>query len=471
MSDAVRAWSPLAVLRSAGGLLVESPGEAGRTDVIARRARWRRQATLTTAIGVTARIVAVAVRLTTIPLALRLLGPERYGLWLAVGSLLAWIGVAGPGLSNGLIDAVSDARGRDDWAAMRRHVSTAVFALGGLGLLLLALTPAVSRMPAVASLLGIAARPDLLAETQMLLLVTTALLAASFALEFVGPLTTGLQEGYLFSLAAMASSLAILLGVAAVAINGGTLVTFALVVGIPPIAANFMLASYLFLRRYPQLKPSLRALDSGSLKALMAFGGWMFVTQAGDLAIFQSANLLIASHFGPAAVPRYAVPASVFMNVAALCFIIVQPYWPALKEASVRGDWEFIRSTSARTLTIRLAIMTSAALVVIVAGPPLIRLWAGDAAVPDRWLLVAMSGYNLLITLSGQYVVLLLSFGLARTKALLTLMVGATHVGGFLILSPVLGLMAFPVAGAIGVLADCLFGARRVSAYIREHAR
>jgi O-antigen/teichoic acid export membrane protein len=471
MSDAVRAWSPAAALRTAAELPVDTSVEPDRLDVAARRAQWRRQAALTTAIGIAARIVGVAVRLATIPLALRLLGPERYGLWLAIGSLLAWIGFAGPGLSNGLINAVSDARGKDDWPAVRRHVSTAVLALGGLALVLLALTPAIQRMPGLPSLLGIDGRLDLLAETRTLLLVTTVMLAASFALEFVGPLTTGLQEGYLFSLAAMASSLLVLLGVAAVAINGGTLVTFALVVGLPPIATNLALALYLLLGRYPRLRPSLRELDLDSLRALLNFGGWMFVTQAGDLAIFQSANILIASRFGPAAVPRYAVPASVFMNVAALCFIIVQPYWPALKEASVRGDWEFIRSTSTRTLTIRLAIMAAAAVTVVVAGPPLIRLWAGDVAVPDRSLLVAMSGYNLLVALSGQYVVLLLSFGLARTKALLTLMVGAAHIGGFLLLSPFLGLMAFPVAGAVGVLADCLLAARRTSRYIREHAR
>jgi O-antigen/teichoic acid export membrane protein len=164
------------------------------------------------------------------------------------------------------------------------------------------------------------------------------------------------------------------------------------------------------------------------------------------------------------------VPASVFMNVAGLCFLIVQPYWPALKEATVRGDWEFIRTTVARTLKVRMAIMAAAAVFVIAAGPPLIRMWAGDAAVPGRPLLVAMGGYNMLVTLSGQFVVMLLSFGLARTKAMLTLMVGVAHVGGFLLLWPYLGLSALPIAGAVGVLADCILASRRASRYVREHA-
>jgi hypothetical protein len=66
-------------------------------DAATHRTRWHRQAALTTVIGMAGRAIGGMVRLVTIPLALRLLGNERYGLWLSVGSILAWIGFAGPG--------------------------------------------------------------------------------------------------------------------------------------------------------------------------------------------------------------------------------------------------------------------------------------------------------------------------------------------------------------------------------------
>lgn len=440
------------------------------TDPHARRARWRRQASLTTLVGVAARAVSVAVRLLMIPLALRLLGPERYGLWLSVGSLLAWLGFVGPGLGFGLINAVSEARGRDDTDTIRRHVSTAVFTLLAIGALLLMLSPLLPAIPELPALLGVTGRADLLDDTRALLMATAVLFALSFALEFVVPLCSGLQEGYLSSIAATAASFGILGGVIVLEIGGGTLVTFALVVGLPPILANLALALYVLRVRHPELWPSWRLFDRASFTTLLGFGGWMFMTQVGDMAIFQSANILIASHFGPGEVPRYAVPASVFLNVSSLCFLMVQPYWPALKEATVRGDWEFIRITTSRTLKMRMALMAAAATFIVAAGPPLIRAWAGEETVPNRTLLLTMSVYYLLMTLSGHYVVLLLSFGLVRLKALLTLFVGVSHIAGFLLMWPTIGLSAIPVAGALAVMIECLIVSRAVSRYMEEHA-
>jgi O-antigen/teichoic acid export membrane protein len=160
-----------------------------------------------------------------------------------------------------------------------------------------------------------------------------------------------------------------------------------------------------------------------------------------------------------------------FMNVANLCFLIVQPYWPAIKEATVRGDWPFIRSTMRRTLRVRMTLMLAAAVVVVAFGPPLIAAWAGEATAPGRLLLVAMSVYYLLVALSGHFVILLLSFELVRMKAMLTIMVGLAHVGGFLLLWSVLGLAAMPIAGAVGVTADCLLASRAARQYVRTHDR
>jgi len=452
----------------AGGLLgVAGDGRAGvRLEL---REQWKRQAWRTTGAGILARGVSVAVRLITIPLALRLLGADRYGLWLSVGSFLAWLGFIGPGLGYGLVNAISAAKGTDDRLALRRHVSTAVVTMFAGSALLLLAVPLLASTALVPSLLGVGDRHDLIEETRLLVAVIGVLFAGSFFAELANPLCAGLQEGYLAAAATMAANLAMLAGVVVLSANGGTLLHFALVVGVPPILANLSLLAYQLYWRHPDLKPSFTLINRESIRSLLGFGGWMLVTQIGDLAIFQSANILIANHFGPGEVPRYAVPAAVFMNVANLCFLIIQPLWPALKEAAVRGDWEFINSTISRTLRVRLAIMFTVACLVVVAGPPGIRIWVGDAAVPTRMLLIAMGGYYLLVTLSGHYVVLLLSFGLVRLMGLLTGVVGIVHIAGFLLLWKELGLIAIPVSGALGIAIDCFVVSRAVRRYIRAH--
>lgn len=435
------------------------------------RARWGRQASLATVVGLASRSMAVGVRVVTIPIALSLLGADRYGLWLSAGSALAWIGLVGPGLGYGLINALADASGRDDTVAMRRHISTVVLTVGGVGLLLMALSPGLSTWGGWPQVLGVSNRPDLTREAVDLIAVAGILFALSLASELIGPVCLGLQEGHLNGLASTVGHLVVLASVALLGWYGGSLITFAWAMGLPPILANATLMAYVFLKRHPHLRPSWRLWNSTSFALLMGFGGWMFVAHMGELVILQSANVLIANRFGPGEVPRYAVPAALFMNVAALCYLIVQPYWPALKEASVRRDWEWIRQFSARTRATRMGVMAAASVVMVLGGPALIRAWAGADAVPPRSLLVAMSVYSLLVAWNGSYVVLLLGLGFVKVRAALTLLVGATQVAGFFVLSPYLGLSAIPVGGAVGVLTDGLVASWVAARYTREQER
>jgi hypothetical protein len=57
---------------------------------------------------------------------------------------------------------------------------------------------------------------------------------------------------------------------------------------------------------------------------------------------------------------------------------------------------------------------------------------------------------------------------MVKQKAFLTLLIGVTHVGGFFLLTPYLGLSAMPIGGAIGVLADCLIASRITTHYMRR---
>ena len=61
-----------------------------------RHKYWHSQALLTTKMAIAAKLLSMGARLLTIPMALHMLGPERYGLWLSISSLLLWIGFVGP---------------------------------------------------------------------------------------------------------------------------------------------------------------------------------------------------------------------------------------------------------------------------------------------------------------------------------------------------------------------------------------
>lgn len=74
--------------------------------------------------------VAVAVSLISVPLTVGYLGPERYGVWVTIGSLLAWLTIADFGLNFGLTNHLSKAYGAEQPDTAQRHVATTFWLLG-----------------------------------------------------------------------------------------------------------------------------------------------------------------------------------------------------------------------------------------------------------------------------------------------------------------------------------------------------
>src|SRR5262249_31721647 len=101
------------------------------TDAGISKERYRRIA-LTTVTSVAAKGIALVTTLISVPLTVDLLGPEKFGLWMTISSLITVLGFADFGMGNGLLTAICAAHGRDDTQAARRYVSSAFFILLGI---------------------------------------------------------------------------------------------------------------------------------------------------------------------------------------------------------------------------------------------------------------------------------------------------------------------------------------------------
>jgi O-antigen/teichoic acid export membrane protein len=217
-----------------------------------------------------------------------------------------------------------------------------------------------------------------------------------------------------------------------------------------------VLAIILLTGRHHALCPSWRLWNLSSFRAIMRVGGPLFLLQLSDLAILNTANVLIANRLGPSEVPRYAVPFALLSTFSRVCYILAAPYWPAYAEAVWRGDWQWIRGTAARLLGATAGLMALGGAGTLLAGPALIRWWAGGSATPPAALLAWMTPYFLVMVASTTNGILLNGLGLVGVRAYLRVPVGLAHIIGGWWLLPQFGLLAIPLAGGIGFLADCV---------------
>lgn len=418
------------------------------------RSAWRSaHARHSAAAAVGATAVVFGLRFLTIPLSLRIAGPEGYGLWLTAGSLIAWAGLADMGIGSGLVHSVATACAAEDWPAARRHVSTAVFSFALLSLPLALVAVWVSRHPAILLTL----KPALRSQAGAVFAIAGLAFAGSFALNWVGPLCAALQEGYRASIASAAAGVATVVWLYWMRGHGATLTRFALASALPPLAATVLVALGLLTGRHRNaVRPSLVLWNRGSLRAIMGQGTPLFVVQLSDLAILNTANLFIAHFYGLSAVARYSVALALFATVSRICYASSSAYWPAYADAFAREDWDWLRSAARANLALTASAMALAGACFVLIGRPLILWWAGRAALPPTSLLVALAFYFLASTCSTTTGSLLNGLGLAPLRAWLRLFVAAAHLAGGWLLLPHLGLAAIPLAGGLGYLADFL---------------
>ena len=428
-----------------------APGSAQELE--GARLRRDRQALKTAGAGMVAQVLGYAVRLAVVPLSLKLLGTEGYGLWLAVGSLIAWGGITDLGFSPGLVNVVAGASGHEDREAMRRYMSTALAAYTALAAILALAVLAVSQWPRLPGLLG-ARNPDLTKQTCVLVAVCGSVLAVAMLMRVIPTACTALQEGYLGTWAYLAGSLGSLVLLVLLVWRGGSLLGYALVMSVPTLAADVALGAYLFGWRHPDLRPGLRWCDRGSLRALWGFGGPLTLHQVANLAVLYSANILIANRLGAAAVPQYSVPYAMFAILTSTAWLIVSPYLPAYAEASARRDWHWIRRRAIAALAVTAALLGGGGAVLVLIGRRAVHLWTGGQIKPATGLLAALACFCLLKAVSNANQVLLTGLGMVKLLAGLYLTVAVLYGTGAWFLLPRFGIIAVPLAGAAAHLLD-----------------
>jgi O-antigen/teichoic acid export membrane protein len=435
-------------------------GTGSRPPASGSRLRYARDraASLTGAASIVNRLAALAVRLVTVPLALHALGAERYGLWMAVASLLSWLTLFDFGIGSGLINPLSRAHAEGDHRTVARLVSSALVVCAISAAAILGVVEFTIHRLDLAALLGAGYNSGLRAEAFRVTRAAGWLTAGTFFFSFVGPFCFSAQRGYLSSLVGIVGVAVSAVAVAAAAASHSSTVIFIAATSVPPLAATALLAAFLFLGPFSNARPAPTLFSRGALREVAGCGWPLLLTQIAGLTAMQSGNVMIAHRFGPAAVPRYSVPFAMFSAGSGLCYSLIAPYWPAYTEALARGDWTWLAATLRKTLRRTLGFMAPACVAAVLFGRSVIRLWAGKDAVPPFLLIACMSAYFLLCVWSMNYGMLLLGLGALRSRAALALIVAASHIAGFYLLSPWMGLASIPLGGSAGLMIELLAG-------------
>jgi O-antigen/teichoic acid export membrane protein len=342
---------------------------------VARNAIWNVAGTLS----------SVAVGLVALPVLLHALGAARLGIFTLALGLIGFSGLFDLGLGRALTQGVSQMlgqhRSREDVSSLVWHVLR-LLALFGLfwSIIIWLIVPLI-----VERLFSL--RGDLAAET--VLGLRAVAVSIPFALVAIGAMGAleGLQRFRELSIWRSAFSVT-QFGLPTIAALWHPDLGWVIV----GLAGSRMISVGVWLRILNSVMPLQigRPSQSGDMKNLLRFGGWLSVSNLIGPLMVNTDRFYLASILPPASVAAYTVSYDSLFRVTTIPFAAVGAMFPALAEAQSRPDSsaQMVRFAVAAVVTLALPPM----LIGTIFAMPLLTLWLGHS-----FALTTLSVFKILV--------------------------------------------------------------------------
>jgi O-antigen/teichoic acid export membrane protein len=143
--------------------------------------------------GAAARVFTGVINLLTLPLAVRYLGAERYGVWATITTTAVWINLLDLGIANTLTNEISRAFALGDKEAARRYFTNALFLTGVFAASVGLLFARFGRQVSWARILNVSADVSPI-EVERTVFTAVALMLLALPCNLVNKLLAGYQE-------------------------------------------------------------------------------------------------------------------------------------------------------------------------------------------------------------------------------------------------------------------------------------
>jgi O-antigen/teichoic acid export membrane protein len=403
------------------------------------RSRERnRRVALTAAASAFATGVRIVVALVSIPLTVRYLGAEQYGLWVTIASVTALLGFADLGLSSGLVNGISETQASDDEAAARRYVASTFYLLTVVALVLGAVFAAVYgsvQWSSVFNVTSSAAEQVAGPATAVFVVVTLIGLPVGIAPRIRSGYQEGWANGIWDSVASVVSLVALVIAIAV----GASLTWLVLALGGGVLVSSLLNGASIVHSR-PWLRPRVRDVTRGAAGRMLRLGVLFFIVQVAGVAAVQTDNIVIARLLGAESVAQYAIPMRLFLFVPLVSNLVVTPLWPAYREALMRRDSTWVTRTVRRSLLGAGAWGLLVSTLLVLLGGPIVRTWAGGDISPDGVLLLALGAFSVLLCVGQALAVFLNAANVVGFQAICLSVMVAVNLALSIVLTNLIGI-------------------------------
>jgi O-antigen/teichoic acid export membrane protein len=405
-----------------------------------------------------------------IPLTIRYIKSDSYGVWLTLSSLVGWIAIFDIGIGNGLKNKLSESLTKGDYKTSKVYVSTTYAVITLIAIVLIASYLIISPLVNWQNVFN----TDFISVKELNLVVTVVALSffLKFIVDIINIVAACFQMVSVSSILLFISNLFLTIAVYILTkTTEANLVFLALCLSLIPVLVSVIASIYLFKRQFKLVTPSLKAIDFKESKSIMTLGSQFFILQIIALVIFQTDNILIAQLFQPSDVTNFNISYRYFGLITMIFTIVLTPYWTAFTEAYNKKEFDWIQKTI-RTLIRYWFVSIGILILMILFAGILIKLWVGTSVLVSFPLSISISLYIIILNWNAIFANFLNGIGKIRMQILLAIIAGIVNIPLCFLLVKYfkMGLYAMPISNVLSLSLGAFFGYYQYLKIIRNRA-
>lgn len=323
------------------------------------------------------KVINIIITLLVVPMTIDYISADKYGIWLTLSSIIAWVSYFDFGLGHGFRNKFTEALARNDFDLARQLVSTTYTCLSIIFFVILIVILSINRILNWGEILNIS--QDYNSELTNVFALLAICFCSNCVVNTFNMLLIANQQTAKASLIQTATQIAGLVGITIVThVTSSSLLWLAIVYSLIPSILLIFISIYAFIfTKYSRYRPSFKLFRKNLVKYIVGLGGKFFIIMLSTLIIFQCINLIITRLLGPLEVTQYNI-AYKYFNVTYMAFVIIlTPVWTAFTDAYVKRDISWMKRMMRKMEYVSLG-MSIIVILMMLCSKFVFKLWIGN---------------------------------------------------------------------------------------------
>jgi len=377
----------------------------------------RRRILLSTAINLAGKFITFATWFLLTPFILDRLGAVSYGLWILVGSVVAYGSLLDLGVAGAVIKYIAEHHAKGEIARGRGLVATALCLYSVLGLIVMALSAAIA---SVLPYLFNVPSNERATATWLVLIMGFGI---GISIPCVTPIAVlkGLQRFDLSGLVSVTGTLLSAAGIVVVLLLGGGVLGIA-TVGIFVTLAMQAPSIWLINRIAPELRFGWRGASRRLVRTVLSFSSPLFVMDVAGRLQTKTDEVVIGAFLPVSFITPYSLARRLSEVAQVLTDQFMKVLLPLASELHAENDQVRLRSVYITGTRLTLAIFLPVGCILVILARPILTVWVGAAYADYAHLVTILTLASLIDT--SQWPAISILQGMARHRPLALVSVG-----------------------------------------------